>query len=192
MQDCHLLVDAQDVCHIRSPYANKCITVIWHCQAFLCYIIAAMRYMLLIAIYCVVIPVNGQKTGEKPNTHQQSSTDTQPPKNNMLNVDTLNVNKLNVTQQTDSTGKSDKDTNKSPSYFSRLMAPDNLPNLVLSVIGIAGIIVAICTLKIIGRQTEATEKAAEAALSNAQAVINSERAWIDGEIIHREQVGIHC
>lgn len=42
------------------------------------------------------------------------------------------------------------------------------------------------------KSAEAAKIAADAALLNAQAVINSERAWIDGEIIHREQVGIHC
>ncbi len=35
--DRHLLVDAQDFCHIRFLYGNKCVTVIWPCQEFLCY-----------------------------------------------------------------------------------------------------------------------------------------------------------
>ena len=49
---------------------------------------------------------------------------------------------------------------------------------VLALVGIVGIIVAICTLKIIERQTTATGTAANAALRNAQAVINAERPWI--------------
>jgi len=58
-------------------------------------------------------------------------------------------------------------------------------SLVLAVIGICGVFVAVSTLKKIERQTKATEDAAtaakdsaEAARLNAQAVINSERAWI--------------
>jgi hypothetical protein len=65
-----------------------------------------------------------------------------------------------------------------PTYLSRLFAPENLPNIALVVVGIAGIITAVCTLKIIRTQTFATVKAAEAALLNAQAVIKAERPWM--------------
>jgi uncharacterized membrane protein YcjF (UPF0283 family) len=58
-------------------------------------------------------------------------------------------------------------------------------NLILAVVGFVGIIVAWMTLLKIERQTKAGEVAAlaakagaEAALLNAQAVINAERAWI--------------
>src|SRR5712692_8468537 len=113
-----------------------------------------MRYALLIAVCCVVIPVNGQKAGEKTNTQQQSSAATQPPKNCTINVDTVNVNKLNVTQQADSARKPDKNANKPPSYFCRLVAPENLPTLILCIVGIAGVILAICTLRAINRQAD--------------------------------------
>jgi hypothetical protein len=53
---------------------------------------------------------------------------------------------------------------------------------VLAAIAIGGIRIGIKTLRKIERQTAATEKAAEAALLNAQAVINSERAWIVAEL----------
>jgi hypothetical protein len=49
--------------------------------------------------------------------------------------------------------------------------PTFIISLVLAGVGITGIIVAICTLKIIGRQTTAIEK-------QAQAMINGERAWL--------------
>lgn len=45
------------------------------------------------------------------------------------------------------------------SYFSRLISPENAPNIALVVVGIAGIFVALCTLKKLERQTKATEDA---------------------------------
>jgi len=51
-------------------------------------------------------------------------------------------------------------------------------SLLLAVTGIVGIIVAICTLRTIARQTTATENSADAALLNAKALINAERPWL--------------
>lgn len=51
-----------------------------------------------------------------------------------------------------------------------------IANFLLVIVGSAGVIVAWRTLKKIKEQTEAGTKAAEAALLNAQAVINAERA----------------
>jgi len=50
----------------------------------------------------------------------------------------------------------------------------------LALVGILGIGLAYWTLTILKRQTEVAEDAAEAALLNAQAFINSERAWMAG------------
>ncbi|HEX4022800.1 MAG TPA: hypothetical protein VHX63_16765 [Acidobacteriaceae bacterium] len=55
-------------------------------------------------------------------------------------------------------------------------------SLTLAIAGIFGIWVAICTLKKVERQTKSGEKAANAALLNAQAVMNAERAWITANI----------
>jgi Co/Zn/Cd efflux system component len=57
------------------------------------------------------------------------------------------------------------------SYLSRLFSPENLPNIGLLLAGIIGIVVAIRTLKILGRQTTAIEK-------QGDALIDSERAWV--------------
>jgi len=113
--------------------------------------------LMLAAVCCVVIPVNGQKAGEKNNTQQQSSAKPQTPKNDTINVDTVNINKLNVTEQTNPPDKSDKNANKSPSYFRRLIAPENLPNLILCFAGTAGVIAAIYTLRAINRQADLME-----------------------------------
>jgi hypothetical protein len=59
------------------------------------------------------------------------------------------------------------------SYLSRLFSPENLPNIGLLFAGIAGILLTLRTLKVIGRQTTATEIAASAAKSSASAASDS-------------------
>jgi len=61
------------------------------------------------------------------------------------------------------------------SYFKRLFSPENAPNISLFVVGFAGIIAAIVTLRKLERQTAATEK-------QANHMIASERAWIMAEL----------
>jgi len=68
--------------------------------------------------------------------------------------------------------------NEQPSYFCRLFSPENLPNIALVLVGIIGILVAIRTLDDLKTQTAIAGKAANAALRNAEAVINAERPWI--------------
>jgi hypothetical protein len=83
-------------------------------------------------------------------------------------------------------------TGISTEYFHELISANNLPNLLLFFAGLGGIAVGVYTLKDIRRQTEllgqyvkatndgveATRKSADAALLNAQAMINSERPWM--------------
>jgi Co/Zn/Cd efflux system component len=64
------------------------------------------------------------------------------------------------------------------SYRSRLFSPENLPNIGLFVAGVAGIIVALCTLKILRDQTDAAVKAADAAKESADALMLAERPWV--------------
>jgi len=123
-----------------------------------------MRNVVLIAaVCCVVIPVYGQKAATKTDKRQQAAADPKPQKNEVIKVDTVNVNKLNVDKQEDSLGKGNQNINRPPPYVRRLFAAENLPNLILCVIGIAGVIAAIYTLGAINRQTDATEKAVEVA-----------------------------
>jgi hypothetical protein len=70
------------------------------------------------------------------------------------------------------------DVAKRSSYIARLFAPDLMPNVVLSIIGIAGVIVALCTLRKLERQTKANEDAAKAALLQSQHLASSERGWL--------------
>ena len=64
------------------------------------------------------------------------------------------------------------------SYFRRLVAPENAPNIALVLVGLFGIMVALFTLRKIQQQTKAAEDAAKAALLNAKALISAERPWI--------------
>jgi hypothetical protein len=130
-----------------------------------------------------VIPVNGQSAGKNTETHQTSAGNAQHQQSqsalpNTINIDTVNVEKLNPPKEANPSGQSNENGNKPQCYLSRLIAPETLPNVVLSIIGIAGVFVAISTLRIIRKQTSATEKAADAAKMSAQAVIDSERAWV--------------
>jgi flagellar basal body-associated protein FliL len=122
-----------------------------------------MRHFLLIAVVCcVVIPVYGQKPATKPAEHQQPSTDAQPPRTQTVNVDTVNVNTLNVVKQANAPDKANQNANKPPSYFCRLIAPENLPTLILCVIGAAGVGAAIVTYFAISRQATESKNATQA------------------------------
>lgn len=57
----------------------------------------------------------------------------------------------------------------------------------LALAGFLGIGVGICTLLVLRRQTKATEGGAKAALLNAQAVLDSERAWLTAEVLNFEE-----
>jgi hypothetical protein len=48
------------------------------------------------------------------------------------------------------------------SYWTRFFSPENLPNILLVMTGIAGVVIAIYTLKTIERQSKATEDSVEA------------------------------
>ncbi|HEY4837082.1 MAG TPA: hypothetical protein VIH72_00655 [Candidatus Acidoferrales bacterium] len=97
------------------------------------------------------------------------------------------------------------------SYLCTVVTAVNLPNLYLAIAGVWGIVIAIGTLYILGQQAQsmryqtthlknaadqageaakAAKDNAEAALLSAKAVINSERAWIDGQIIPETKLDV--
>jgi hypothetical protein len=79
---------------------------------------------------------------------------------------------------------------ESQSYFCRVFSPANAPNILLVLVGFAGIVAAFGTLRILERQTDAAKDTAQAALLSAEAVIKSERAWVDAGIVPNVQVGV--
>lgn len=63
-------------------------------------------------------------------------------------------------------------------YLQQAFAPEYFSNWVLTLFAVITAIVAIRTLRSINEQAKSGREAAEAALLNAQAVINIERPWI--------------
>jgi hypothetical protein len=90
-----------------------------------------------------------------------------------------------VVKQDASAPECDWSQAKPENYLRRLFAPENAPNIALFLVGFAGVVVALLTLRKLERQTKATEDAAEAALCNTQAMVHSQRPWI---IVQIEEV----
>jgi hypothetical protein len=139
--------------------------------------------MFFASIYCVVIPIYGQTTSKYSATHQKPSNGTQAPQQptpppQTINVDTVNVNKINVPQQTQPSGKPDDNRKESPSYFRRLIAPENVANFGLCIIGIIGIVTAICCLRTIEEQTGVLKDSVAVAEKNIDIVVSRERARV--------------
>jgi hypothetical protein len=149
---------------------------------------------LVASVCCIVIPINGQHSSTNAKASKAKPANSQSPKVDAVNVDTVNVMKLNVPQETETAGKSDNNGKESKSYFSRLIAPENLPNLLLCAVGVAGVFVALRTLKQLRRQTDilaeynkATRESADATIKNTAAIIDSQRARLVVEIVRNEK-----
>jgi hypothetical protein len=132
--------------------------------------------LLVLASSQVVYGQSKSAPASRDESHAQTTKkpDPEPPPSNAVVV---------VKQETSNT-QGDGTKNDPKSYLARLFAPENLPNIALFFVGVIGIIVAICTLKIIARQTTAIEKQGEV-------MINSERAWIMVEIVPVPGMGEH-
>jgi len=137
---------------------------------------AAATIILLLG--CPV--VYGQKKGSPPTRDAKDSQNAESPRVKANASSTIVVIQQKTTGQ-----QNERTADDSQGYFACLFSPENLPNIGLFLAGIAGIIVAVCTLKNIQKQTNATEKAAGAAKDNAdiallntQVVLNSERPWL--------------
>jgi hypothetical protein len=102
--------------------------------------------------------VNGQEAKPHSDAHKQNSaTKSQDAVETIGQIETV------VNQQT--TQRQEKaHSTESPSYLSRLLSPENLPNDALVGVGVIGVVIAICTVWIIRKQT--------------QALVDSERSWL--------------
>ncbi len=67
--------------------------------------------------------------------------------------------------------KSNWACNRADNYFCRVLTPANLPTIYLVLVGVGGIVIAVGSLQIIQRQTEAME-------SQTSSLTNIERAWL--------------
>lgn len=141
--------------------------------------------VVALAVCCVVVPIKGQTSGKDSDTHGQPGANAQTPKRkdsppSAVNIDTVNVDKLNVPQQPDTVGKSDKDDQQPPSYFSRLIAPETLPNTILCVVGLAGVAAAFYTLRAMKEQAGLMERQATVSEGQTDILRLQQRAWLGG------------
>jgi hypothetical protein len=138
-----------------------------------------MFTLFIASVYCVIIPIYGQQKRPQSVADKQHSTNASLPSSTTI--------KQNEALQEDN-GTADHPK----SYLSRLFAPENLTNIGLLIAGLAGICVAVRTLKAISRQADqmerqtsilvdynkATREAADAALLNANILMESQRPKI--------------
>lgn len=92
-----------------------------------------MRLVLVIAFAALIL--NGGKSKAEGNTHKIHQTDSAAGRKIVA-----------VDEQTPS-GKNYNHPKNPPSYLCRLLSSENISNVVLALVGIIGIIIAICTLK---------------------------------------------
>jgi hypothetical protein len=151
-----------------------------------CYIIWYMKRALALAFLTIVLPIYGQEKSVRPNSHAPDTVELKQP--------------APKTQPAENVAKS-----KQQGYLSRLLAPENVPNIALCFVGLVGTIVAVRTLKAIERQALSMRRqtthlrnsvvqarnAARSAKTGTDALIASERAWIDGELVSSRNLGIY-
>lgn len=138
---------------------------------------------------------------EKPKS--QGDTREPNPANKVQQADVKISPAIAAASQNKADRQEDSQPIKAPGYFSRLFAPENLPNVALVLVGMAGIAAAIFTLKAIQRQTTTmhgqltemgtqtailgrsvahAEKSADAAKQSADTLTTIERAWVHLEL----------
>lgn len=94
----------------------------------------------LVAIVLAAFVVHGEKPKPQSNAPTQSSTNAKQETSSPTSPSVVVVNQ-------NAKRESENHPDKSPHYLMRLFSPENVPNIALVIVGIAGIIVAICTLK---------------------------------------------
>jgi hypothetical protein len=114
-------------------------------KAFLCIAVIAV-------VNIVIVPIEGQTKGADTGSNQTQSA---AAKKQEATPATTSVNAINEQAPTQQGKGAKAESNR---YFERLVAPENAPNLVLCVVGIAGIGIGICTLCSIRKQADVMEK----------------------------------
>jgi hypothetical protein len=131
-------------------------------------IITALIIVIGLLVGAAVYPVPKPKAAAQE--HQKVS-DKGPPKAAVLPVPATPC-------QPAANVKKDCPKEKAEEIWQKAFSPESWPSWAVVIAGLGAILVGLRTLRIIERQTKATEVAANAALLNAQAVINSDRPWV--------------
>lgn len=106
---------------------------------------APMKWMVL-AVICTTLMVNGQESKSHRDTDKRNPTSERKDSTDTAGQTVIVVNRDAPQRQENNYPA------KPPSYFTRLLSPENFPNLALVAVGIAGIVVAIRSLKAVNRQ----------------------------------------
>jgi len=140
-----------------------------------------MKWVPISFVLACVLIVNGQEKRPEPKPYQKNAQSEKP-----TPAPTIGTNVVN---QQAPAQQENRPADHPQSYLCRLFSPENLPNIGLFIVGVIGTIVAVCTLRDIQKQTQNTRTIADAALLNAQAIINSERPWVLVTAVRSEKIG---
>jgi hypothetical protein len=107
-----------------------------------------LKRLAFVVFLTVVPPISGQQQSPEPNGNQKNTQSTPQPSHQPARVVTCEV------KQDDTTIESQWPESVPKGYFHTLISAKNLPNLLLFLVGLAGIGVAIVTLLTIKRQVD--------------------------------------
>lgn len=167
--DHDLLVEIEDACH-----AIHVLQKYYNVKSFCDTVFGMILNRLAIAVlFAVLLPINGQQNTSHTSRNEKAA------QNSEWTVPC-------TIEHEAAAPKCDWTQAKPEGYLKRLFSPENTPNIALVVIGFAGVLAAIGTLRKIEQQTKATEDAAIATqgsvqLAKAQSdlMIAKERARLD-------------
>jgi hypothetical protein len=117
------------------------------------------KILWMLVVFYGLLPIYGQQKAA------QATPTKDAPQKSSAPVSVTVINEPAPKEQTEAPKQEPK------SYFGTLVSANNLPTDLLVVVGVIAILFA-------ARTVNATKDAAEAALLNAKAVINAERAWL--------------
>ena len=129
---------------------------------FLCYTFWVKYPILLGALLLTCSVVHGQQASRKASTQQGNAN--KPVANAPQPTQTVLINEQ---QPEKASQNANANSNHAKSYFD-MLSPENLPTTILAFVGIVGIIVGVCTLIVLRRQTDF--------------LVNSERAWLTARV----------
>jgi hypothetical protein len=109
-----------------------------------------------------MIPIQGQHHSSNTKSHKYHAEDVVKPQSSPSPTPSPAVEKIGLAQQQAPQNQSTSTGNNAKVYFYRLIAAENLPNLVLCGVGLAGVVVGLRSLKNIRKQTNAMEGQSEA------------------------------
>jgi hypothetical protein len=132
---------------------------------------------------------NGTDSSVQGKTKHHGGAQGQGPADTTQQTDGQAGRTVIVVNQQPPEGKDADHAQKPPSYLSRLFGPENLPNIALVIVATLTALFIASQARETARATQAVrdslphqEQAARAALRNAEALINAERAWIIPEL----------